>query len=45
MKELSIRQEQIEAYGAYLRGAERSDATIEKYLRSVSAFSIWLGDR
>ena len=34
---------QIESYAAYLRAAERSKATQEKYLRSVRCFLTWLG--
>lgn len=33
-----ITQEQIEAFGAYLREQERSDATVEKYMRDVRVF-------
>ena len=32
------------AYTAWLLNQERSAATVEKYLRSVSAFFDWLGE-
>ena len=35
----------IAAYARHLRSEERAPATIEKYLRDVRAFAVWLTDR
>lgn len=35
----------IETYRAHLRREERAPATVEKYLRDVRAFAVWLGGR
>ena len=35
----------ISAFAAHLRAEERSEATVEKYVRSVDRFLNWLGDR
>ena len=35
---------QITAFGDYLRSEEREQSTIEKYLRSIRVFAVWLGD-
>ena len=45
MDKHELTAEQIMAFGAYLRGEERSAGTVEKYLRDVRAFSAWLGGR
>ena len=36
--------DQISAFGDYLRTEEREQSTIEKYLRNVRAFAVWLGN-
>ena len=41
---MSITRQQIQAFAAHLRQAERSSGTIENYLRHVRAFAAWLGD-
>lgn len=38
-----ISEETLRSYAARLRAEERSGATVEKYLRAVSAFGAWLG--
>ena len=40
-----ITTEIIEAYKDYLVGEEKSEATMDKYLRDVREFAEWLGDR
>lgn len=40
-----MNQENIEKYKTYLLEEEKSDATIEKYLRDVMAFGEWLSDQ
>ena len=40
-----LTNEQILAFSAALFQAERSQATVEKYLRSVRAFSLFLDGR
>ena len=35
---------QITAFGDYLRTEEREQSTIEKYLRNIRIFDVWLGD-
>ena len=34
----------LSAFHQHLRDSERSSATIEKYLRDVTAFSLYIGD-
>ena len=41
----TVTQEDIRAFEAYLRREERSDGTVEKYLRDVRDFKAWLGKR
>ena len=36
---------QLPAFAALLRGDERSEGTIEKYLRDVRKFFCWLADK
>ena len=36
---------QVEAYAGHLRKEERSESTIEKYLRDIRRFLAWLGGR
>ncbi len=38
-------KEQILAYGRYLRSEERAAGTMEKYLRDIRAFAVWLEGR
>ena len=45
MEEHSLTNEQILAFSTALFQAERSQATVEKYLRSVRAFSLFLDGR
>jgi len=45
MEEHNLTNEQILAFSTALFQAERSQATIEKYLRSVRAFSLFLDGR
>ena len=40
-----IKTAQIDRYARYLREEERSQGTIDKYLRDIRHFSAWLGDR
>lgn len=40
---MSITRQQIQAFAAHLRQAERSPGTIENYLRHVRSFAAWLG--
>ena len=35
--------DQITAFGEYLRTEEREQTTIEKYLRNIRVFAVWLG--
>ena len=45
MKNHSLIPEQITAFERYLRTEERSSGTIEKSLRDVRAFAVWLNGR
>lgn len=45
MNERYITAETITAFSVYLRREERSPGTIEKYLRDVRAFAVWLDGR
>lgn len=45
MDERYLSAEQIQAFAAYLRAEERSTGTIEKYLRDVRAFAVWLSEQ
>lgn len=45
MNNHSLIPEQITAFERYLRTEERSSGTIEKYLRDVRAFAVWLNGR
>ena len=38
----TITQTQIELYKEYLISEEKSEVTVEKYIRDISAFSRWL---
>lgn len=38
----SLNEEQLQAFGRYLRQKERAGGTVEKYLRDLRAFSRWL---
>ena len=38
----TITQTQIEIYKEYLISEEKSEVTVEKYIRDISAFSRWL---
>ena len=44
-KERKLTAEQIAAYCCYLHDEERSPGTVEKYLRDVRAFAVWLDGR
>ncbi len=45
MENCKLTQEQITAYGHYLRSEEHAPGTIEKYLRDVNAFARWAEER
>ncbi len=45
MEERVLMQEQITAYGRYLKQEERTPATLEKYLRDMRSFFRWLEGR
>ena len=45
MNERIITKDQIAAYAAHLRREERAPGTIEKYIRDLRAFSLWLEGR
>lgn len=45
MKERVLTLEQLAAYDGHLRLEEKSAATIEKYLRDIRAFALWLDGR
>lgn len=38
----SLNEEQLQAFGRYLRREERAGGTVEKYLRDLRAFARWL---
>lgn len=42
MEDFKLTAERIAAYGRYLKREERTPATLEKYLRDVRAFALWL---
>ena len=42
MNDYMITADLISAYGCYLKQEERTPATLEKYLRDVRAFALWL---
>lgn len=42
MEDFKLTAERIAAYGHYLKQEERASATLEKYLRDVRAFALWL---
>ena len=43
MRRISV--EQIKLFESYLMSEERADATVEKYLRDIKAFMLWLADK
>lgn len=45
MNERILTAEQFDAYSCWLRQSERSQSTIEKYLRDVRAFAHWLNGK
>ena len=45
MNERIITTDHIAAYAAHLHSEERASSTIEKYLRDLRAFAVWLEDR
>lgn len=45
MQERKITQEQIQSFNQYLNREEKSTATVEKYLRDVRAFSVYVGEK
>lgn len=45
MEDFKLTAERIAAYGRYLKQEERTPATLEKYLRDVRAFALWLDGR
>ncbi len=42
MEDFKLTAERIAAYSRYLKQEERTPATLEKYLRDVRAFALWL---
>lgn len=42
---MTITNETLSLYAARMKEDERSEATMEKYMRDVSRFAAWLGDR
>ena len=44
MEERKITQNQIALFSQYLIREEKSTATVEKYLRDVRAFVVYVGD-
>ena len=42
---MTITNADIIGFQSHLLDMERSPATIQKYLRDVTAFALWLGDR
>lgn len=42
MEDFKLTAERIAAYGRYLKQEERASATLEKYLRDVRAFALWM---
>lgn len=45
MNNRALTPDRISAYAAHLRAEERAEATVEKYLRDVRAFAVWLEGR
>ncbi|MGM9619260.1 MAG: tyrosine-type recombinase/integrase [Oscillospiraceae bacterium] len=45
MNEYHLTPEQIAAFARYLKSEERAPGTMEKYLRDVGAFAVWLEGR
>ena len=45
MNNRAITEKEISEFEAFLRGQEREDATIEKYLREVRFFGSWMKER
>lgn len=45
MEEQYLTEEQMEAYGEYLRREERSAGTVDKYMRDLRSFAGWLDGR
>lgn len=45
MEDFKLTAEHIAAYGRYLKQEERAPTTLEKYLRDVRAFALWLDGR
>ena len=41
----TITSEKIKQFKQYLVNEEKSSATIEKYIRDITAFSAWLNDK
>ncbi len=42
---MQLTREELRAFAAHLRAGDRSAGTIEKYLRDVRGFAVWMGDR
>lgn len=45
MSEQTLTAEHITSFGAFLHSEERCNGTVEKYIRDVRAFALWLGGR
>ena len=45
MNDYQLTEEQITSYGHHLRLEEKSPGTVEKYLRDIRAYAMWLNHR
>lgn len=45
MTERTLTAEKVDAFGRHLLAEERSSGTVEKYLRDIRAFALWLDGR
>lgn len=45
MEEHRLTEKEIDAFEKYLKQEERGKATIEKYLREIRSFFLWIGER
>ena len=44
MKGRILTENQISAFAVYLKGEEKSENTVEKYIRDVRAFAAYVGE-
>ena len=45
MNDYQLTEERIASYARHLRLEEKSPGTVEKYLRDIRAFAVWLDRR